>query len=56
MIDQTLTCRLCGGVFVFSAGEQELQWLRGIDRRPTRCSVCRRRPPVVPWLPSHWTR
>ncbi|GAC1317939.1 MAG: hypothetical protein NVSMB2_12260 [Chloroflexota bacterium] len=49
--DRELTCRLCGDAFVFSAGEQELQRVRGIDRVPTRCSVCRRQPPTVPVLP-----
>jgi len=28
-----------------------LQRVRGIDRVPTRCPVCRRRPPTVPFLP-----
>jgi hypothetical protein len=56
MCDQTLTCKLCGEAFVFSAGEQELQRLRGLDRPPTRCSVCRRRPPTVPWIPTLPTR
>jgi hypothetical protein len=56
MQDQTLTCRLCGDEFVFSAGEQELQRLRGLERPPTRCSTCRRRPPTVPWIPTLPTR
>jgi hypothetical protein len=50
--DRQLVCHLCSESFVFSAGEQELQRLRGVDRIPTRCPVCRRRPPTVPWLPS----
>jgi len=52
LTDQTLICRLCEESFVFSAGEQELQRLRGLDRVPTRCSPCRRRPPTVPWIPG----
>ncbi|MCA1646891.1 MAG: zinc-ribbon domain-containing protein [Chloroflexi bacterium] len=52
LTDQTLTCRLCAETFVFSAGEQELQRLRGLERIPTRCSPCRRRPPTVPWIPG----
>jgi putative zinc ribbon protein len=52
LTDQQLVCHLCGEKFVFSAGEQELQHLRGVDRIPTRCSQCRRRPPTVPWLPT----
>ncbi|MBV9169789.1 MAG: zinc-ribbon domain containing protein [Chloroflexi bacterium] len=56
MSDITLECHLCGEAFVFSAGEQELQRLRGIDRAPTRCSVCRRRPPTLPWIQTPRTR
>ena len=52
LTDQNLTCRLCEEGFVFSAGEQELQRMRGVERVPTRCSVCRRRPPTVPWIPT----
>jgi putative zinc ribbon protein len=52
LTDQTLTCHLCAETFVFSAGEQELQHLRGVDRVPKRCSLCRRRPPTVPWIPG----
>ena len=26
--------------------------LRGVSRIPTRCPLCRRRPPTVPWLPA----
>jgi hypothetical protein len=50
--DQELVCRLCGENFVYSAGEQELQRLRGLDRAPTRCSVCRSRPPTLPFIPK----
>jgi hypothetical protein len=50
--DLVLTCRLCGDAFVFSSGEQELQVVRGIQAAPTRCPVCRRRPPTAPWLPA----
>jgi hypothetical protein len=49
--DQDLVCRLCGESFVFSAGERELLRLRGLDRAPTRCSVCRSRPPTLPFIP-----
>jgi len=51
-VDLDLVCRLCGEDFVFSAGEQELQRVRGFDRVPTRCSACLRRPPTVPWIPT----
>ena len=50
--DQILECRLCGDSFVFSAGEQELQHVRGFDRAPTRCSLCKSRPATMPLLPK----
>jgi len=46
-----MSCHLCGEAFVFTAGEQELQRLRGFERVPTRCPQCRRRPPTQPYLP-----
>jgi putative zinc ribbon protein len=49
--DRNLTCYLCGEAFVFSAGEQELQRVRGIEDEPKRCPGCRRRPPTLPYLP-----
>jgi hypothetical protein len=52
LTDLTLDCHLCGERFIFTAGEQELQRLRGISRVPTRCSLCTRRPPTVPWIPT----
>jgi hypothetical protein len=52
LTDQTLICHLCKEGFVFSAGEQELQHLRGVHRIPTRCSMCRRRPPTMPFIPN----
>ena len=51
LTDQKLICHLCKETFVFSAGEQELQRLRGVQRVPTRCSLCLRRPPTAPWTP-----
>jgi hypothetical protein len=50
--DQQLICRLCGETFVFTAGEQELLRLRGVERVPTRCPVCQRRPPTLPFIPK----
>jgi Probable zinc-ribbon domain len=38
--DTTLACSGCGQAFVFSAGEQELQQLRGIHRLPEYCRTC----------------
>jgi hypothetical protein len=52
LVDQHFECRLCGENFVFTAGEQELQHIRGVQRIPTRCSACFRRPPTVPWTPT----
>ena len=49
--DVQLSCHLCGDAFVFSAGEQELQRLRGFEQVPTRCPQCRRRPPTQPYAP-----
>jgi hypothetical protein len=50
--DRTIICHLCGEEFVYSAGEQELMLVRGLDKVPTRCSVCRRRPPTLPFIPK----
>ena len=41
--DLDLSCANCGQDFVFSAGEQELQQLRGISRTPENCPACTRR-------------
>jgi hypothetical protein len=41
-VDKTLACSICGDGFVFSAGEQELQQLRGIRRVPEQCPPCAR--------------
>ncbi len=38
--DKTLTCRDCGGGFVFTAGEQEFFAQRGFSE-PIRCKSCR---------------
>jgi hypothetical protein len=41
--DVALSCAACGDDFVFTAGEQELQTLRGLAQlRPHYCSRCRR--------------
>ena len=47
LLDKYLACSECGDVFIFSAGEQELQRLRGIYSLPNLCSVCARRPWTV---------
>jgi hypothetical protein len=40
--DVALSCAACGDDFVFTAGEQELQALRGLaDLTPRHCSRCR---------------
>ena len=40
--DRRLTCSACGDDFIFSAGEQQLFALRGIERQPDRCPSCSR--------------
>ena len=39
--DRTLTCRDCGQLFTFEAGEQEVFASRGFTNDPSRCSDCR---------------
>jgi hypothetical protein len=40
--DRELRCTFCDERFVYSAGEQELQVLRGVTREPQECPTCRR--------------
>ncbi|HYY87831.1 MAG TPA: zinc-ribbon domain containing protein [Chloroflexota bacterium] len=40
--DIELRCCNCGDEFVFSAGEQELNLLRGAPCRPRACPRCRK--------------
>ena len=39
--DQTLTCRDCGGQFVFTAGEQTFYQAKQLENIPGRCPNCR---------------
>lgn len=39
--DKQLTCRDCGTVFVFTAGEQEFYANKGLMNQPSRCPACR---------------
>ena len=39
--DRELTCRDCGGPFIFSAGEQEFYATKGLQHDPVRCPSCR---------------
>jgi CxxC-x17-CxxC domain-containing protein len=39
--DQTLSCRECGALFVFTAREQEFYQAKGFEHAPTRCPDCR---------------
>lgn len=39
--DRELTCRDCGGPFVFTAGEQEFYASKGLQHDPVRCPSCR---------------
>ncbi|HEY3063624.1 MAG TPA: zinc-ribbon domain containing protein [Chloroflexota bacterium] len=40
--DVELRCRCCGGNFVYSAGEQELNAIRGVTHEPSVCPSCRK--------------
>lgn len=40
--DKTISCRECGGQFVFTAGEQEFYASKGFVNDPTRCPAQRR--------------
>jgi hypothetical protein len=40
--DKEITCRECGGCFVFTAGEQEFYASKGFINEPTRCPAQRR--------------
>lgn len=40
--DRQLTCVACGDGFIFTAGEQELLQLRGIETEPDTCPACAR--------------
>lgn len=39
--DRMLTCRDCGGAFMFTAGEQGFYLEKGLLNEPQRCAVCR---------------
>ncbi|MBU6453324.1 MAG: zinc-ribbon domain containing protein [Cyanobacteria bacterium REEB67] len=39
--DKTLVCGDCGGSFVFSEGEQEFYYEKGLKNSPLRCPNCR---------------
>ena len=39
--DKDLTCRDCGAVFTFTAGEQEFFASKGFTNEPGRCPACR---------------
>jgi CxxC-x17-CxxC domain-containing protein len=39
--DQQITCSDCGGVFTFTAGEQEFYSRKGFSSPPKRCKPCR---------------
>ena len=39
--DKDLTCRDCGAVFTFTAGEQEFFASKGFTNEPSRCPACR---------------
>ncbi len=39
--DKTLSCKECGGEFIFTAGEQEFYAEKGFENEPSRCQSCR---------------
>ncbi len=39
--DKTLTCKMCGNEFVFTAGEQEFYAEKGLVNEPKVCKECR---------------
>jgi CxxC-x17-CxxC domain-containing protein len=39
--EKTLTCRDCGGDFLFTIGEQEFFSSKGLTNEPKRCPNCR---------------
>jgi CxxC-x17-CxxC domain-containing protein len=39
--DQQITCSDCGGLFTFTAGEQEFYARKGFSSPPKRCKPCR---------------
>jgi hypothetical protein len=39
--DKTIRCSICGGNFIFTAGEQVFHEARGLASEPKRCHVCR---------------
>ena len=41
--DLELSCTCCGERFLFTAGEQELNAVRGVTHEPHECPACRRR-------------
>ncbi len=45
--DAALPCGTCGESFVFTAGEQELQAVRGLGMSPRQCPRCRRSRPLT---------
>jgi len=40
-VDKTLSCRECGGSFIWTAGEQQFYKNRALINVPARCPKCR---------------
>ena len=40
--DEKLICEDCGSEFIFTAGEQEFFYERGLKNKPKRCPECRK--------------
>lgn len=41
--DKKMTCKDCGGEFVWTAGEQEFYAQKGFANAPSRCADCRKK-------------
>lgn len=51
-VDKTLTCRECGGAFIWTAGEQQFYKDRELINIPGRCPKCRTRRKTRMGLPT----
>jgi len=41
--DKNLTCKDCGNIFLFTSGEQDFYFQKGLQNEPGRCPDCRNR-------------
>lgn len=43
LTNETLTCRDCGNLFLFTAAEQSQYIEKGLKHKPSRCPICRKK-------------